>query len=94
MGKPTERQIAAQEKREAKAREKAAKAQAVATAPARCRELAKAIPAEFSQWGVIRTRYWEQTRERCAELVAFRRPHLNKMLAAIGAMEQVNTLPV
>jgi hypothetical protein len=72
----------------------AAKKVATDAALARCRELAKAIPTGFSDWGVVRTQAWETARARCAEVAGFARPHLGKLQAAIGAMTRATTAPV
>ena len=92
--KPMSQRRIAQEKRETKAREKAVKAEATSKALAECKRLGKLIPAEFSTWGVIRTQAWEQSRARCAEVAAFKRPNLAKMQKAIRSITQACNSPV
>lgn len=90
--KAAERLAERQAKRQAKAEEKAALAVAKAEARERCATLSARVPPEFQQWGSTRTRAWAAAAAKAQRCGAY--TSLNKMHAAIAAVERAMTAPV
>lgn len=101
----TKRQIAAEARRKAisearaaeraitekrRAEERAAKE----VVRARCAAVSSRVPPEYQEWGSVRTRAWARAAKVAARLARGKSASIERMSAAIAAVEFATTAPV